>query len=99
MSGITSEHMFVSPSPAAIAGSYVHAMEGVDEPVSLRDYDPTWPVQFTREESRLREALAGVLLGIEHIGSTAVPGLTAKPSVDVMVGVAASEHRDTVAGM
>lgn len=72
-------------------------MADVDEPVSLSDYDPAWPVEFAREETRLREALAGVLRSIEHIGSTAVPGLTAKPIVDLMIGVAPSDDHNTLA--
>lgn len=62
-------------------------MASVDEPVRLAAYDPEWPRHFRSEADRLRESL-GDVLGIEHIGSTAVPGLTAKSIVDVMVGVA-----------
>jgi GrpB-like predicted nucleotidyltransferase (UPF0157 family) len=69
----------------------------VDEPVTISPYDPRWPQAFARESARLRAALAGVALGIEHIGSTAVPGLPAKPIVDVMVGVASRTDDDTVA--
>ena len=69
----------------------------VDEPVKLSPYDPHWPQEFAREAARLRAALPDVALGIEHIGSTAVPGLPAKPIVDVMVGVTGSADHDTVA--
>lgn len=69
----------------------------MDEPVTLSPYDPHWPQEFEREAARLRAALAGVGLGIEHIGSTAVPGSLAKPIVDVMVGVAISTDDDAVA--
>jgi GrpB-like predicted nucleotidyltransferase (UPF0157 family) len=50
-------------------------------------YDPTWPEIYAREAAGIRRALAGRLLAIEHIGSTAIPGLGAKPIVDVMAGV------------
>lgn len=59
-----------------------------EKPVRLVDYDSAWPVMFEAERSQLAEALQPWLFGpIEHIGSTAVPGLTAKPVVDIMAGV------------
>jgi GrpB-like predicted nucleotidyltransferase (UPF0157 family) len=69
----------------------------LDEPVTISPYDPRWPQEFAREAARLQAALAGIALGIEHIGSTAVPGLPAKPIVDLMVGVASDTDHDTVA--
>ena len=80
-----------------IAWRWVQVVPFVDEPVSISPYDPRWPREFAREAARLQAALAGVALGIEHIGSTAVPGMSAKPIVDVMVGVASSTDHDTVA--
>jgi GrpB-like predicted nucleotidyltransferase (UPF0157 family) len=51
-------------------------------------YDPAWPQLFEAERERLEEALAPWLAGgIHHIGSTAVPGLAAKPIIDMMAGV------------
>lgn len=52
-------------------------------------YDPEWPERFEEEADALREALGPVVIEVEHIGSTAVPGLAAKPTVDIAVGVAA----------
>jgi len=60
----------------------------VTGPVELVDYDPTWPARFDAWRLRLEGALGPVALRIEHIGSTSVPGLCAKPIVDVMVDVA-----------
>jgi GrpB-like predicted nucleotidyltransferase (UPF0157 family) len=60
-----------------------------DEPISLRPYDPAWPALFAAEASALTEALAPWITGgVHHVGSTAVPGLPAKPIIDIMVGVA-----------
>jgi GrpB-like predicted nucleotidyltransferase (UPF0157 family) len=56
--------------------------------VQLVPYDARWPVLFEREAALIRKQLGPHVLGIVHIGSTAVPGLDAKPIVDVMVGVA-----------
>lgn len=53
----------------------------------LVTYDPLWPAAFEEEKVRLAKALGPVAMGIEHYGSTAVPGLCAKPILDIMVGV------------
>jgi GrpB-like predicted nucleotidyltransferase (UPF0157 family) len=50
-------------------------------------YDPLWPAAFEDEKVRLAKALGPVVKGIEHYGSTAVPGLCAKPMLDIMVGI------------
>lgn len=56
-------------------------------PITICDYDPTWPAQFEQERTRLQTALGSIVTTIEHVGSTAVPGLAAKPIIDVLVGV------------
>jgi GrpB-like predicted nucleotidyltransferase (UPF0157 family) len=56
--------------------------------VVIADYDPAWPTRFERERDRLVAALQSVIKRIEHIGSTAVPGLAAKPVVDILITVA-----------
>jgi GrpB-like predicted nucleotidyltransferase (UPF0157 family) len=55
--------------------------------VTLIDYDPTWPVAYARHRVRIEQALGDRIRLIEHIGSTAVPGLAAKPIIDVVVAV------------
>ena len=59
----------------------------LDEPVTLVPYDPAWPGCYAAERTRLLQAVDLPTDSIEHIGSTAVPGLTAKPVVDMMLGV------------
>ena len=60
-----------------------------EQAVEIADYDPGWPEAFVRERLLLESLLEPWLVGgCEHIGSTAVPGLAAKPVIDVMVGVA-----------
>lgn len=54
----------------------------------LVPHDPSWAKAFAEEQARLTEALTGIALGIEHYGSTAVPGLPAKPIIDILIGVA-----------
>ncbi|HEY7280730.1 MAG TPA: GrpB family protein [Actinomycetota bacterium] len=55
--------------------------------VELVEYDPAWPRVFDAEAQRIREALGDVLLRVDHVGSTAVPGLAAKPVIDIQVSV------------
>lgn len=57
------------------------------EPVEIVPYDPTWPVVFERWRERLTQALGDVAVRVEHVGSTAVPGLDAKGVVDIQVSV------------
>ena len=54
--------------------------------VHVAPYDPAWPTQFAAEKARLEAALGGVPATIEHIGSTSVPGLAAKPVIDILAG-------------
>jgi GrpB-like predicted nucleotidyltransferase (UPF0157 family) len=56
-------------------------------PIELVDYDPAWPACYETWHERLEGPLEGVATRIVHIGSTSVPGLCAKPIVDVMVSV------------
>ena len=56
-------------------------------PIVLVDYDPQWPAMFDREASRVRGALASLAIRIEHVGSTSVPGLAAKPIIDIVLAV------------
>lgn len=65
----------------------------VQEGVAIVPYDPQWPVFFEEEKDRLRSCLPSELIGrIEHFGSTAVPGLAAKPIVDMLVEVTSLER-------
>jgi GrpB-like predicted nucleotidyltransferase (UPF0157 family) len=60
-----------------------------DEPVKIVAYDPAWPARFDSERVALEGAIGvWVVGGIHHVGSTAVPGLDAKPIIDVLIGVA-----------
>ena len=57
------------------------------EPVEVVQYDPQWQVSYEKERDLLFSAIGELNLDIQHIGSTAVPGLGAKPVIDIMVGV------------
>jgi GrpB-like predicted nucleotidyltransferase (UPF0157 family) len=62
--------------------------------VQVVDYDPQWPEQYRNQANRILAALDGLASQIEHIGSTSVPGLAAKPVIDVLVVVADSADED-----
>lgn len=55
--------------------------------LTLVEYDPAWPARFAAEARRLADALGGRARAIEHVGSTAVPGLLGKPVLDLAVAV------------
>lgn len=53
--------------------------------IVIVDYDPAWPPRYEQERSRIERALKGRARRIEHVGSTSVPGLAAKPIIDILV--------------
>ena len=56
--------------------------------VEVVDYDPRWPALFDQEAGRLRATLdPSLIVGLEHFGSTAVPNLSAKPIIDILIAV------------
>ena len=59
----------------------------IDEPVTISEYQAAWPDAFAAEQRRLSKALRVPASVLEHIGSTAVPGLMAKPTIDLMLSV------------
>jgi GrpB-like predicted nucleotidyltransferase (UPF0157 family) len=56
-------------------------------PITLAEYDPAWPAMFAREAERIRVILGGTAVLVEHAGSTSVPGLAAKPIIDIVLAV------------
>jgi GrpB-like predicted nucleotidyltransferase (UPF0157 family) len=72
-----------------------------DASVEIVPYDPAWPARFESERALLLRVLDPWLAGpITHVGSTAVPGLAAKPVIDIMAGVASLEaSRDAIAAL
>jgi GrpB-like predicted nucleotidyltransferase (UPF0157 family) len=70
-----------APDEGRSQGSGLH-------PVEIVAYDPAWPARFAEVGRELRAGLGEVALRIDHIGSTAVPGLAAKPVIDIQISVA-----------
>ena len=63
-------------------------MSDLGEPVELSPYSPMWPAVFGIERDRLNAIFGADAVVVEHVGSTSVPGLGAKPIIDVMLGAA-----------
>jgi len=69
-------------SPVTIGGA-----QPLSAPIEIRDYDPEWQLQYEREEARIRSILGERVVRIGHVGSTSVPGLPAKPVLDIALEV------------
>ncbi|MEV6928172.1 GrpB family protein [Dactylosporangium sp. NPDC051485] len=71
--------------------------------IEILEYDSAWPALAAREIGELRAALAGRIADVEHVGSTAVPGLAAKPVIDLMAAAddldAVAHHEDVLGSM
>ena len=70
----------------------------IDEPICISEYDLTWPHKFLTEKARLLKIFSGSFIDIEHIGSTAVPGLGAKPIIDMIAGLKSFNQADELLG-
>jgi GrpB-like predicted nucleotidyltransferase (UPF0157 family) len=60
---------------------------GAPDEIEIVPYDPTWPRKYEEGRTEILAALGGTVSCIDHIGSTAVPGLDAKPIIDIMLGL------------
>jgi GrpB-like predicted nucleotidyltransferase (UPF0157 family) len=73
----------------ACAGRAITRLTGmateIDEPVHVVDYDPRWPAWYAADAEELAGALGRRLRDVQHFGSTAVPGIAAKPVIDILV--------------
>jgi GrpB-like predicted nucleotidyltransferase (UPF0157 family) len=75
---------------AWVNGAPVHGA-----PILLVPYDPCWPGLYAREAERITSLLGGQVLRLEHVGSTSVPGLAAKPIIDILLVVADPAGEDS----
>jgi len=85
-------------SDEEIARAIVGPAELLDSSIALTEYDPVWPRLFEREATRVHAALGARALLVEHVGSTAVPGLAAKPRIDIVLGVFDSSDEGSYVG-
>ena len=77
---------------------YVVARSRLAGPVLLAEADPAWPAVYAVEEARVIAALGDRVRGLEHVGSTSVPGLAAKPIIDISLEVADSADEAAFVG-
>ena len=68
--------------------------DNVGERIVIVPYDSEWPGMFAKQGALLRGALGGTALRIDHIGSTSIPGMDAKPIIDIQISVAALDPMD-----
>src|SRR5258707_3729975 len=80
----------VPHTEAQILASRIGAVQPLNGHIVLVEYDPAWPRLFEREAERIRGVLGAGALRIEHVRSTSVPGLAAKPIVYILLVVADS---------
>lgn len=78
------------PSRARLAQSIVATKPTTVTEVRVCDYDPEWPRLFSEIERELGEQVGALALAIEHVGSTSVPGLAAKPIIDIELVIASA---------
>jgi GrpB-like predicted nucleotidyltransferase (UPF0157 family) len=78
-----------------IKAAWVSEPPRLDGTVTLAEYDANWPLLFSRENRRIRAALGATVVRLEHTGSTSVPGLAAKPVVDMLLVVPDSSDEAT----
>jgi GrpB-like predicted nucleotidyltransferase (UPF0157 family) len=70
-----------------VRGVVTQARRAARPPIEIVDYDPGWPAAYGAERERLLGEIGRWVVAVEHIGSTAVPGLAAKPIIDIMPGI------------
>ncbi len=88
-------NMKPEPSRTPLSEDYLRAhtigeLAPLTSSIRLVDYDPQWPIRFEHEANKIRSALGDRALRLEHAGSTSVPGLPAKPIIDMVLVVANS---------
>jgi 2-amino-4-hydroxy-6-hydroxymethyldihydropteridine diphosphokinase len=99
-----SEQALTLPHPALPDREFLHRELAQVAPTLMADavvlvrYDPEWPAKFEAEADRLRGALGSVCTRVEHVGSTAVPGLVAKAIIDIQVSVDKLEPNERFVG-
>jgi GrpB-like predicted nucleotidyltransferase (UPF0157 family) len=78
---------FVPTSEEQLRKATIGELKQLNGSIELAEYNPAWPVLFEREATRIRSALGMKVLCLEHVGSTSVPGMAAKPKIDILLVV------------
>jgi GrpB-like predicted nucleotidyltransferase (UPF0157 family) len=72
-------------------------LAAINEDVQLHTYDSSWPTAFAVERERLSSVVPDTFLELQHIGSTSIPGMHAKPIIDILAGVASMKIAKSIA--
>jgi GrpB-like predicted nucleotidyltransferase (UPF0157 family) len=78
-----------------IIATTIGARQPLNSTIYLAPYDPAWPSLFTQLAQQIYEPLGGAILLLQHVGSTSVPGLSAKPIIDMVLAVADSRDESS----
>lgn len=88
MSEMQDDSRFIAKSDEELQKVTLGERQPHNAPITLVEYDSCWPKLFAREANRIRTVLGDEALLVEHVGSTSVPGLCAKPIIDMLLVVA-----------
>ena len=101
--GLASQHGADREGYTEAKTQFVEAVEALArqrvarrDPIVIVEYDPAWQRLFEREREAIARVVGDAAVAIEHVGSTAVPGLSAKPVIDIAIGVRDMEQRRTL---
>ena len=87
MSSTADEYGTDLVSDEELSKARIGELQPHNAPITLAEYDPDWPRLFAREADRIRAVLDETAVQVEHVGSTSVPGLAAKPIIDILLAV------------
>lgn len=59
----------------------------MSEPVIIEEYNPNWKIKYNKVKDKILEKIGEFVIAMEHIGSTAIPGLSSKPIIDILIGL------------
>ena len=90
MQSIENAHTSASVNDEYLQKVTIGELKLHNAPITLIEYDPHWPELFKREFNRIQSILGSRVLQLEHVGSTSIPGLCAKPIIDILLTVADS---------
>lgn len=92
--GVSEENL---RTEAELQSFTIGELEILPKGIEISPYDPQWPDLFLREERRIRHALGHQVRLLEHAGSTSVPGLAAKPKIDIVMAIPDSSDEESYA--
>lgn len=80
------------PTDEKKAQIWIQGQTPLNSTIELVDYDPDWPAQYEQHRATIVDTLGDQIVRLEHVGSTSVPGLAAKPRIDILLVVEDSSH-------